>query len=115
MLKLTHYLPYLPYSFTLPLPLSYSTLADVLDGVQGHQEVEGDDGKKGEDGDEEEGRNEEEQFHFGADGGSVAASTSVSTNPLPPEAPHPATSSTQGALELTNPSPELTSLGKITG
>ncbi|XP_071335937.1 EH domain-binding protein 1 isoform X2 [Trachinotus anak] len=93
-----------------------SPAADVLDGVRGHHE---DDGERGED--EEERRAEEEKLCFGGGGGgggggddAVAATTSASalvTNLLPPEAPLPTTSSTQGPLELTNPSSELTSLG----
>ncbi|XP_042288975.1 EH domain-binding protein 1 isoform X2 [Thunnus maccoyii] len=94
-----------------------SPAGDVLDGVRGHHEGDGVDGERGED--EEEGRAEEEQFHFGGGGDdddddTVAATTSASalvTNPLPLEAPLPATSSTQGPLELTNPSSELSSLG----
>ncbi len=99
-------------------PLSHSVPTDVLDGVRGHHEDDAVDGERGED--EEEGRAEEEQLHFGGgdDADTVAAATSASalvTNPLPLEAPLPATSSAQGPLELTNPSSELTSLGKITG
>lgn len=95
--------------------------------MRGLHEGDGVDGERGED--EEEGRAEEEHFHFGGgdddddgdhdeDDDTVAASTSASalvTNPLPLEALHPATSSTQGPLELTNPSSELSYLGKITG
>ncbi|XP_070697465.1 EH domain-binding protein 1 isoform X2 [Pempheris klunzingeri] len=90
-----------------------SPAGDVFDGVRGHHE---DDGGRGED-EEEEGA-VEEQLHFGGGGGddddTVAAASSASalvTNPLPLEVPLPATSSTQGPLELTNPSSELTSLG----
>ncbi|XP_047198278.1 EH domain-binding protein 1 isoform X3 [Hippoglossus stenolepis] len=91
---------------------------DVLDGVRGHHE---DDGDRGED--EEEGRAEEEKPHVGDDDGgggggdddTVAAATSafaLVTNPLPLEALLPTPSSSQGgALELTNPGSELTSLG----
>ncbi|TMS04233.1 EH domain-binding protein 1 [Larimichthys crocea] len=95
---------------------------DVLEGVRGHHEDDAVDGERGED--EEEGRAEEEQLHFGGGGGddgdddeeddTVAPATSASalvTNPLPLEAPQPATSSTLGPLELTNPGSELTSLG----
>ncbi|XP_062256954.1 EH domain-binding protein 1 isoform X2 [Platichthys flesus] len=91
-----------------------SPAGDVLDGVRDHHED--DDGDRGED--EEEGRAEEEKPHVGDDGGgdddTVAAATSpfaLVTNPLPLEALLPATSSFQGALELTNPGSELTSLG----
>ncbi|XP_027140156.1 EH domain-binding protein 1 isoform X2 [Larimichthys crocea] len=94
---------------------------DVLEGVRGHHEDDAVDGERGED--EEEGRAEEEQLHFGGGGDgdddddeddTVAPATSASalvTNPLPLEAPQPATSSTLGPLELTNPGSELTSLG----
>lgn len=92
--------------------------------MRGHHEDDAVDGERGED--EEEGRAEEEQLHFGGGDGddddeeddTVAPATSASalvTNPLPLEAPQPATSSTLGPLELTNPGSELTSLGKITG
>lgn len=91
-----------------------------MDGVRGRYE---DHGGRGED--EEEGRAEEEKLHFGGGGDddfTVAAATSASasalvTNPLPLEAALPTTStfSTQGPLELTNPSSELTSLGKSSG
>ncbi|XP_069394538.1 EH domain-binding protein 1 isoform X3 [Paralichthys olivaceus] len=92
-----------------------NTAGDVLDGVRGHHD---DDGERGED--EEDGRAKEEKPHVGGDdddGGDddgVAASTSafaLVTNPLPLEAPLPTTSSFHGALELTNPGSELTSLG----
>ncbi|XP_054456003.1 EH domain-binding protein 1 isoform X1 [Anoplopoma fimbria] len=76
-----------------------------------------DEGERGEDEDEEE-RSEDEQLRFGGGGGDddvdSVASTSASalvTNPLPPEAPHPAASSIYLPLELTNPTSELTSLG----
>ncbi|MEQ2244475.1 hypothetical protein ILYODFUR_017512 [Ilyodon furcidens] len=74
------------------------------------------DGEKSKD--EEQIRAEEEQPHF-RDGApdSVDAALSASahvTNQLPQEA-LPTTSSAQGYLELTNPSSELTSLGKTNG
>lgn len=104
-------------SFPLSLLLSHSVPTDELDGVRGHHEDDAIDGERGED--EEEGRAEEEQLDFGGDDDdAVVAATSASalvTNLLPLEAPLPATSSTQGPLELTNPGSELTSLGKITG
>lgn len=87
-----------------------------MDGVRSHHEDVGVTGVRGED--EGDVRAEEEQFHFGGDDHDVdTAATSASalpTNPLPLEA-LPTTSSTQGPLELTNPSSELTFLGKITG
>lgn len=93
----------------------YFIPTDVLDGVRGQNE----DGEKGEKEDEE--RSESEQLSFGGGGGEdnsvVAAAASASmlvTNPLPLEGPLPATSCTQGSLRLTNPGPELTSLGKMT-
>ncbi|KAM9847599.1 EH domain-binding protein 1 [Aulostomus maculatus] len=95
---------------------------DLLDGVRGHHEDEVVDVKKGEE--EEEGRAEEEQVHFGGgdddddddgdDGDDDAATTSASalvTNPLPLEATLPVTSTSQGTLEFTNPTSELTFLG----
>ncbi|XP_015244915.1 PREDICTED: EH domain-binding protein 1 isoform X2 [Cyprinodon variegatus] len=70
------------------------------------------DGEKSED--EEQSRAEEEQLGYSdVDADSVDATLSASapvTNPLQQEA-LPATSSTQGCLELTNPASELTSLG----
>lgn len=76
-------------------------------------EEEEDDGENGED--EDESRAEEEQFHFG-DGpvGAALSGSALITNQLPQD-DLPATSSTQGHLELTNPGSELTSLGKICG
>ncbi|XP_042076837.1 EH domain-binding protein 1 isoform X2 [Haplochromis burtoni] len=88
------------------------TAGDVLDGVRSHHEDVGVTGVRGED--EGDVRAEEEQFHFGGDDHAVdSAATSASalpTNLLPLEA-LPTTSSTQGPLELTNPSSELTFLG----
>lgn len=73
------------------------------DGEEGCHGDDGLDSKKGED--------------FDVEGDSVdsAASTSaLAANPL--EAPPPALSScSQGPLELTNPSSELISLGKVAG
>uniref|UniRef100_A0A8D3DGD0 EH domain binding protein 1 n=1 Tax=Scophthalmus maximus TaxID=52904 RepID=A0A8D3DGD0_SCOMX len=96
-----------------------SPAGDVLDGVRGHHE---DDGERGED--EEEGRAEEEEERLHYDGGgddddddddaAAAAATSafaLVTNPLPLEAPRPASSCPQGPPELTNPGSEPTSLG----
>ncbi|XP_041865876.1 EH domain-binding protein 1 isoform X2 [Melanotaenia boesemani] len=90
---------------------------DVLDRVKSHDEAHVD-GERGED--EEEGRAAEQQFRFGGgidddddDDDSVVAATSAPllvTNLLPLEA-LPATSSTRGHLELTNPGTDQTSLG----
>ncbi|XP_034407433.1 EH domain-binding protein 1 isoform X2 [Cyclopterus lumpus] len=63
-----------------------------------------DGGERGED--EEEGRSEDEPLRVGGGGDDVLV-----TNPLPPEAPLPATSSLLVPLELTNPTSELTPLG----
>ncbi|XP_061602050.1 EH domain-binding protein 1 isoform X2 [Cololabis saira] len=101
-----------------PAGVSLSNFAptDVLDRVNSHEE-EDVDGEKWED--EENDRAEEEQLHCGGGVGggdaaeSVGAGTSTSalvTNPQPLDAV-PTTSSTQGALELTNPGSELTSPG----
>ncbi|XP_074531242.1 EH domain-binding protein 1 isoform X2 [Halichoeres trimaculatus] len=98
---------------------------DVLDGVRGHHEDDAVDGGRGENEGEERAEEEQLQFGGGAGGGDddygddnddddTVAATSASalvTNPLPLEALLPTTSTTQGPLEFTNPSSELTSLG----
>ncbi|XP_026210465.1 EH domain-binding protein 1 isoform X2 [Anabas testudineus] len=91
---------------------------DVLHGVRGHHEVDGEDGEKGE--------AEKEKLHFSAgddnmedddddeDDDDRIASTSASvlvTNPLPLEPLLPTTSSTHGPPELINHGSELTSQG----
>ncbi|XP_058507040.1 EH domain-binding protein 1 isoform X2 [Solea solea] len=95
-----------------------SPAADVLDGVRGHHEDSDERGKEEEEEEEEEGRAEEDRLHFAGAGADAdddatvaAAAFALDTNPLPLEASVPATSSTHGSLELTNPSSELTSLG----
>lgn len=103
-------------SFFASFLLSNFIPTDVLDGVRSHHEDVGVTGVKGED--EGDVRAEEEQFHFGGDDHAAdtaaTCASALPTNPLPLEA-LPTTSSTQGPLELTNPSSELTFLGKITG
>ncbi|XP_068588303.1 EH domain-binding protein 1-like [Cebidichthys violaceus] len=98
---------------------SRASPAGAADVSIAHRE---DDGERGED--EEEGRSEDEQLRLGGGGGDddddddTVAATSASalvTNPPPVEASLPATSSYHLPLELTNPTSELTSLGKITG
>lgn len=115
---MTFFLSHFPS--TVPLPPT-----DVLDGVRGHHEDDAVDGGRGENEGEE--RAEEEQLQFGGGGdddsgddddndddtGAATSASALVTNPLPLEALLPTTSSTQGPLELTNPSSELTSLGKI--
>ncbi|KAF7659850.1 hypothetical protein LDENG_00291400 [Lucifuga dentata] len=86
------------------VPAGAST--DVLDGMRGDFEDDVD-GERSED--EEDGSADEEH-----DDVAVAATTSASaldTNQQPLEVPFPATSSTQGHLELTNPCSDLTFLG----
>lgn len=94
--------------------------------MRGHHDDDAVDGGRGENEGEERAEEEQLQFGGGCGGGEddygddndddTVAATSASalvTNPLPLEALLPTTSSTQGPLELTNPSSELTSLGKI--
>ncbi|CAJ1066668.1 EH domain-binding protein 1-like isoform X1 [Xyrichtys novacula] len=95
--------------------------ADILDGVRGHREDDGvdGDGRAGNE-DERDGRAEEERLHLGGGGDddydddeavAAASASALVTNPLQLEGLLPATSSTPGPLELTNPDSELTSLG----
>ncbi|XP_026164822.1 EH domain-binding protein 1 isoform X2 [Mastacembelus armatus] len=84
-----------------------SPAGEVLYGVRGHHEGDGVGGERG----EEEGRAEQAKLHFGGDDDATTSASALVTNPLPVEAPHPATTSVLGPLELTNPSFELTSLG----
>ncbi|XP_047458365.1 EH domain-binding protein 1 isoform X2 [Mugil cephalus] len=85
---------------------------DFSDRVRTHHGEDGFDGDRAED--EEEGRVEKEQFHFdgGEDDAIGAAASALVTNPQPLDAlPTTSTFSTQGLMEFTNPSSELTSQG----